>query len=110
MSDPNDIIPPGRTPVFTTLLVLACFAAVGWIAYRIYAPTRAEVAPNPADYPAEQRWRYTPAGRQQYLADLRVREQVAATTYGWVDQKAGVVRIPISEAIKLTVRDQAASP
>ncbi len=29
----------------------------------------------------------------------------AITTYGWVDQNAGVVRIPVDEAIKLTIKE-----
>jgi hypothetical protein len=100
MSEPTYSVPPGRAPVFTTLLVLAGFAAFVWIGYRIYVPTRADVAPNPADFPAEQRWRYSPEGRAQHLAELRAKEQAAATSYGVVDAKAGIARIPIDEAIK----------
>jgi hypothetical protein len=37
------------------------------------------------------------------LRDLRAREDEILTTYGWVDQSAGVVRIPIDRAMKLAV-------
>jgi hypothetical protein len=37
------------------------------------------------------------------LAAMREAEQRALTTYGWVDQQKGIVRIPIAEAMKLTV-------
>jgi|1186.fasta_scaffold01026_3 hypothetical protein len=33
------------------------------------------------------------------LNDIRLREEDTLSTYGWVDQKAGVVRIPIDRAI-----------
>jgi hypothetical protein len=32
---------------------------------------------------------------------LRAHEKQVAESYGWVDQGAGVVRIPVSEAMKL---------
>jgi hypothetical protein len=37
------------------------------------------------------------------LADLRAREDAVLHSYGWVDKNAGVVRIPIENAIKLTL-------
>jgi hypothetical protein len=40
---------------------------------------------------------------RQDLADLRAKENETLTTYGWVDKNAGVVRIPIDEAVKLTL-------
>ena len=38
------------------------------------------------------------------LADLREKEDETLNSYGWVDRNAGVVRIPIDEAIKLTLQ------
>jgi hypothetical protein len=38
------------------------------------------------------------------LADLRAKEDETLNSYGWVDKNAGVVRIPIDEAIKLTLQ------
>jgi hypothetical protein len=46
----------------------------------------------------------TPAERKAALSELRGKEQTAATTYGWVDQSAGVVRLPIDRAIELTIQ------
>jgi len=40
---------------------------------------------------------------RQDLADLRAREDETLNSYGWVDKNAGIVRIPIDEAIKLTL-------
>ncbi|HEV8659458.1 MAG TPA: hypothetical protein VGS96_12630 [Thermoanaerobaculia bacterium] len=38
------------------------------------------------------------------LADMREAERRALTSYGWVDQRKGIVHIPIDEAMKLTVQ------
>jgi hypothetical protein len=63
-----------------------------------------------ATYPlaAEQEKRVPPEPRlqtdpRQDLANLRAKEDDALTTYGWVDRNAGVVRIPIDQAMKLTL-------
>jgi hypothetical protein len=36
---------------------------------------------------------------KQYIKDLRAAEEAQISSYGWVDQKNGIVRIPIDEAI-----------
>ena len=63
-----------------------------------------------AAYPlaAEQGRREPPEPRlqtdpRQDLADLRAKEDEALTSYGWVDRNAGVVRIPIDQAMRLTL-------
>jgi hypothetical protein len=50
--------------------------------------------------PAEPRLQTNP---RQDLIDLRTREDAALGTYGWVDRSAGVVRIPIEQAMSLAV-------
>jgi hypothetical protein len=50
--------------------------------------------------PPEPRLQTDPRGD---LAALRAKEDETLTTYGWVDRNAGVVRIPIDEAIRLTL-------
>lgn len=64
----------------------------------------------PAEYPlaASQGHREPPEPRlqtdpRQDLADLRAKEDGQLGSYGWVDKNAGVVRIPIDEAMKLTL-------
>ncbi len=47
----------------------------------------------------------TPEERATILRELRARETAAATSYGWVDQSKGVVRIPIERAMQLTVEE-----
>lgn len=40
---------------------------------------------------------------RQDLSDLRAKEDEILGSYGWVDKNAGVVRIPIDQAMKLTL-------
>jgi hypothetical protein len=64
-----------------------------------------------SEYPlaAGQQTRVPPEPRLQThpredLLALRAREDAVLNSYGWVDKTAGVVRIPIDEAIKLTAQ------
>jgi hypothetical protein len=50
--------------------------------------------------PPEPRLQTNP---RQDLADLRARDDQALAGYSWVDRNAGIVRIPIDEAIKKTL-------
>jgi hypothetical protein len=43
--------------------------------------------------------------RKKALAELRAAEASELGSYGWVDQTKGVVRLPIAEALKLTLRE-----
>ena len=45
--------------------------------------------------------------RTEKLDAAQKQMQTALTTYGWVDKNKGVVRIPIDDAMKLTVRELA---
>jgi lysylphosphatidylglycerol synthetase-like protein (DUF2156 family) len=97
MSDtPANFSFPHRTPVFTAAVVIVCFAAFAWLAKRIYVPHAHDVQPVEGVR--------TPADRARILAEHRQAER-DGNSYGWIDQKAGVVRLPIDRAIELTVRD-----
>jgi hypothetical protein len=50
--------------------------------------------------PPEPRLQVNP---RQDLQDLRAQEDQLLNGYSWVDRNAGVVRIPIAEAMKLTI-------
>ena len=108
MSDPSSSAFPQRTPVFTAVVVIAAALLVACLVNRYYHPAPA-MAPrgnsNPADFAEDVRWKLTPEGRAQRLTDLRARERTEATTYGWIDQKAGIVRLPLDRAVELTVRE-----
>jgi hypothetical protein len=100
MSDsPANFSFPHRTPVFTALVVIVCFASFAWLAKKIYAPHSRTVQ-------AVEGVR-TPADRKTLLTEHRTKENAESASYAWIDQKAGTVRLPIDRAIELTVRDHA---
>ena len=93
---------PRPVSLVTILAILGCFALffiLVWLAYvprpPAYIPEN-EVAEKLSD---DQKWQATPESRAAYLADLRAQQEKQATSYGWVDQKAGIVRIPIERAM-----------
>jgi len=51
------------------------------------------------DFPAPQ----LEINERTELNDIRLREEDTLSTYGWVDQKSGTVRIPIDRAMDLLV-------
>ncbi|WP_438479453.1 hypothetical protein [Oleiharenicola lentus] len=99
MSDSSNFSFPHRTPVFTAVIVLLAFGAFAFLARKIYVPHATTVN-------AIEGVR-TPEERKALLVEHHAKEAVTATSYGWVDQKAGVVRLPVDRAIELTVRDHA---
>lgn len=63
-------------------------------------PPAPRLQPNPID---------GTTGEQQML-DLRAQEEKTLTTYGWVNQEAGIVRVPIDEAIILLTPEDGEPP
>ncbi len=79
-----------------------------WLLLRSFEAREAQQAQPMYPLAAEQENRVPPEPRLQTnpredLADLRAREDALLHSYGWVDRNAGVVRIPIDDAIKLTL-------
>lgn len=104
----NETSAPARSSFAVTAgVVLVCFLV--FVAIVGFAYLRSRDTTVPVDLtkidPADQ-WKYTAQGRTERLAELRGKEQSAATTYGWVDQSAGVVRLPIERAMELVVAEQ----
>lgn len=82
----------------TLLAAIGAFAIFALILVVAYLPNKAEPAGDGVR---------TPEQRKAALAELRGKEQSAATTYGWVDKEAGIVRLPIDRAIELTIQEHA---
>jgi hypothetical protein len=79
-----------------------------WVLFRFFEARAAR--PTPVEYPlaVQQENRLPPEPRLQTnpredLRELREGEEQTLSSYGWVDRNAGVVRIPIEEAMKLTI-------
>jgi hypothetical protein len=108
MSDANS--KPAARPVslFTTLFILALFASFYFLVRHYYAP--ASSAPQNAavdNLPKELAWRATSEARRAALKELREKEAAQTAAYGWVDQKAGIVQLPIERAMELTAAQYA---
>ncbi len=79
-----------------------------WLLFGYFSSRAARSATRQFPLAAEQQNRLPPEPRlqtnpKQDLIDLRAGENATLTTYGWVDKAGGVVRIPIGEAMRLTV-------
>jgi hypothetical protein len=105
MSNPT-AISPRPVSLVTIVFVLALFGAFALLVSRYYHPSaippenqRAENLPKDGSLD----WKATPETRKQALAELREKQIKQANSYGWVDQKAGVVQLPIERAMELTV-------
>jgi hypothetical protein len=80
-----------------------------WLLFLYFAGR--EATPGAIAYPlaADQQTRVPPEPRLQTnpredLRQFRKQEDAILNSYGWVDRPAGVVRIPIEDAMKLTLR------
>lgn len=82
------------------VLLLLSLAAMGWMFWYLAAK---ETSPAPraaaeADKPPAPRLQVDPPAD---LENLRRAEAAVLNSYGWVDRKAGIVRIPIDRAMDL---------
>lgn len=107
MSNPT-AIPARPVSLFTIVFLAVVFAAFFFVARHFYHPT--VTAPQNAaaeNLTKELEWRATAKSRRDTLSELRAQQQKQETTYGWADEKAGVVRLPIDRAMQLTVEKYA---
>ena len=80
-----------------------------WLLFGYFSGREAGSGAREFPLAADQQNRLPPEPRlqtspKQDLIDLRASEDAILNSYGWVDKAGGVVRIPISEAMKLTVQ------
>jgi hypothetical protein len=85
---------------------LACAAAVfligaPYLLLGVYPVARREPVPPAAAQPPVPRLQIDP---RDDLAMLRADEHARLSTYGWIDQTHGIVRVPIERAIELTAQ------
>lgn len=91
-----------RASLVSIFAVFALFALFVAVVYYVYVPRH--TGPFVGD------GIHTLAQRKTNLRELRAKEAQQANNYGWVDQKARVVRLPIDRAMELTVQKYAAKP
>ena len=87
-------------------IVLVFVGFIVWVLFQFFA-ARVDRAVTP-QFPlaASQQPRLPPEPRlqtnpRQDLQDLRTQEDQTLGSYGWIDKNAGVVHIPIDQAMKL---------
>ena len=94
-------------PRSSLTLALAGLALVLLLVFFVHR-TPPPAAPDLSAVAEADRWKYTAEGRAKYLATLQAREAREATTFGWVDEAKGVVRLPIDVAMEITLQEIAA--
>ena len=110
MSD-HSATPPRPVSLIVKLLVLALSAVFLVVVWRFYRPVT--VAPqNEAaeNLPKDLEWKATPETRRAALAALREKQAKQAATYAWVDQKAGIVQLPVDRAMELVAQQYGPKP
>jgi hypothetical protein len=91
------------------LLATAIVVHVAMFVLFVYFQGR-EAARKPRAFPLATLERQLPpepriqARPEENLMDLRRHEDQILSSYAWVDEKAGVARIPIDEAMRLTIQ------
>jgi hypothetical protein len=102
MSD-STVPAPRPVALITTFFILA-LSAIAWVVVARYYQASAPAPQNAAaeNLPKDLAWKATPATRKQALTELREKQAKQAASYAWVDQKAGVIQLPIERAMQLT--------
>src|SRR6266568_3204521 len=95
MAEPESLrhIARSRAPVSTWLGVVLLFAVFGVIVLAVIGPS-----PRGSDYEETRAKK-----RMENLKTAREDAEKALNSYAWIDKNKGVVRIPISRAVELTI-------
>jgi hypothetical protein len=88
-----------RAPLVTILAVFFLFALFVFAVWWIYVPRHTGAFADDGIHTAAQ--------RKKNLAELRAKHAAQITSYAWVDQKAGVVQLPLARAEELTIQKYA---
>ena len=89
-----------RAPLVSILFIFVLFALFYFTVRYFYKPHESGAFVGDGIH--------TSAQRVENLGKLRAKEAKQAAEYGWVDQKAGVVQLPIDRAMELTVQKYSA--
>jgi|SRR5581483_9708257 len=110
MSDPATA-PTRPVSLLTTLFVLALFSVFFFVVRHYYHPVDTPAFVDaPENLPKDLAWKADRASRKKALADLRAEQTKLAESYSWIDQPAGVVRLPIERAMELTAQQYRQQP
>ena len=108
----SDSTSPSPRPVslVTVLALMGCFGVFLLVVYYGYSknPEPAAYAVAPEKLPEDLAWKATHESKTAVLTEIRATAQKQANSYAWVDQKAGVVQLPITRAMELIVQENGA--
>jgi hypothetical protein len=96
MSDLSSNDTPRPVSLVTVFAIFVLFGAFLLVARYVYLPKQTGAFAGDGIH--------TQAQREENLKVLREKQNAQATKYGWVDQKAGVVQLPIERSMELTVQ------
>jgi len=104
-------MPARPVSLFTIVFLFAIFAAFLLVIRYFYHPASTPAFVSSAEnLPKEMQWKADRNSRRKTLDEARAADAKKAGTYGWVDQKAGVVQLPIERAMELTAQKYSAKP
>jgi hypothetical protein len=83
-----------RTVGFYFLAIAGTFLIVAWLVYAMQRYTR----PEPLGTTRAQE-------RRKGLAEVTAANTDALNNYGWVDQGKGIIRMPITNAVQLALKE-----
>ena len=91
------------------MLVTAIICFLLWLLFGYFVSREARSGAREFPLAVEQQNRTPPEPRLQTnpkeeLRALQARDEALLKSYGWADKDAGIARIPIEEAMKLTVQ------
>jgi hypothetical protein len=106
-TDPSAQPAPRPVSLMAVIAVFMLLSAFGYLAERIYFPGISAAPQNevPDNLSKDLAWKATPKTRRDAMLDLRKKQAAQGAAYGWVDQKAGIVQLPIARAMELIVRE-----
>lgn len=107
MSEPQ-ANPSRPVSLITIFAIFVLFAVVFAVVRRYYHPsTLPAFAQQAENFPVKDEsaaWKASRESRRAALQKLREDQAKQASSYAWVDQKAGVVQLPIERAMELTAQ------
>jgi hypothetical protein len=112
MSEPTaPALRPRPVSLATILVILAVLGLFLFLVDMTYLRSPVPAPQNQAadNLGKDQAWKATPETRIAYLAELKAKQAKQGASYGWVDQKTGVVQLPIERAVELVIQEQGAA-
>jgi hypothetical protein len=106
-TDPSEQPAPRPVSLVAIIAVFVLLSSFGIVAEKVYFPGVGPAPQNevPEHLSKDMAWKATPATRRAYMLDLKKKQMEQGEAYGWVDQKAGVVQLPIARAMELVVKE-----